>query len=313
MKAKLTRRAFLGAAGFALVAGRAARAGPEIRLVGYNDMAEMIGALDAAFARLHPQWRLAAELNGTKFGPAALADGRATIAPMGARFTPTQLAIYRAAVGRDPIGFRIAHASLSSKALSGPNGIFVHASNPLSQVDLPSLARLFSSAGPHLWGELGVGGAMASRPIRLAGMAPQTPLALEFQDALFPRRAFAPDMHGFVQSRDLVAFVAGEPLALGFAALNREPDGVRVLGLARTRGAPAVQATERSLRAGAYPLDRHLWLYARQDSAGRLEPPARAYLQFALSDRGQAIIGSGSLGYLRLGAEECRREQARLG
>lgn len=307
---RLTRRAVLAGAALAPFAGHAGGVGPEIAIVGYNDMAEMIAGLDVAFAALHPGATFRTELKGTRFGPAALAFGRATVAPMGALFTPAQLAAYRAAVGRDPLAFSIAHASLSGKALSGPNAVFVHRDNPLREADLPALAAVFTQPGPHDWAELG--GGYSGKTIRVAGLAPDTPLALEMQAAVFPGRPFANGVEWLRQSRDVVALVASDPLALGFAAMNRAQGPVRALGLRRHASAPAVFATETTLRAGSYPLDRHLWLYARQDARGRLDPLAQAYIALALSPRGQAIIGSGSLGYLPLGADELERERARL-
>lgn len=306
------RRSVLAGLALAPVAVRAAGFAGEIALVGYNDMAEMVAALDAAFGALHPDVRFLTDLRGTRFGPAALAEGRATLAPMGALFTPAQLQAYRAAAGTEPAAFRIAHASMSPKALSGPNAIFVHRDNPLTSATLPSLADLFTRPGPHVWRSLGATGPIADQPVRVAGMAPATPLALEMQAAAFPGRAFAPDMKGFLQSRDVIAYVAANPLALGFAALNRAEGPVRALGLRRSEDARAVFASAETLRSGAYPLDRHLWLYARRGAAGRLDPLARAYILFALSERGQAIIGRGTLGYLLLGPEERRRELARL-
>ena len=275
-------------------------------------MAGMIAGLNASFSALHPAVRLLVDLPATRAGPPALANGRASIAPMGAMFTPAQLASYRELRGSDPAGFRVAHASLNPKALSGPNAVFVHRDNPLAAIDSPALARLFTGQGPRQWGDLGVGGTMTQAAIQLAGLASQTPLALEFQHALFPGRSFAPDIASFHQSSDVIDFVASEPLALGFAALNRANDAVRALGLRRSPDSPAIFASEATLRSGAYLLDRHLWLYARREQAGHLEPLPRSYIAFALSRRGQAIIGSGPLGYLALGEKERERELARL-
>lgn len=309
---ELSRRSIL--AGLLLAplapAGAAALEGT-ISLVGYNDMAEMLGALNVAFRTLHPAVRITSELNGTRFGPAALAEGRALIAPMGALFTPAQMTAYRSRTGLDPVAIPIAHASLSAKALSGPNAVFVHRDNPLESIDMATLARLFTGSPPVLWRELGVQGPLADRPVLLARMAPETPLALEMQAAAFPGVAFAAAMKGFSQSRDIIAYVGGEPTALGFAALNRGTDSVRALGIRRRPGEPAVFASADTLRAETYPLDRHLWLYLRQDRSGKLNPLARAYAALALSDRGQEIVGSGSLGYLALSDAERRRARAR--
>lgn len=313
MARHLDRRSFILAGAAATLLGEARPSDGLISLVGYNDMGEMLAALDKAFLKLRPGVRITTDLRGTRFGPDALASGQATLAPMGASFTPKQLAAYVAVAGRAPRGFRIAHASLSPRALSGPNALFVHRDNPLRSISTRKAAELFTRSGPYYWDEIAEEGGLGHRPVKLAGLAPETPLALEFQDALFRRSRFAGDYRRFGQSRDVVEFVGREPEALGFAALNRATELVRPLGINRELSTPPIHASAETLRSGAYPLDRHLWIYARVDGQGRLGELARAYLGFVLSSIGQGIIGAGSLGYLPLGERERRQELARLG
>ncbi len=90
-----------------------------VHVVGYNDMRDMLEAMRVKFEALHPGLHLRFELPGTRFAPAALADGRSAFAPMGAEFTPPQLQAYRDKVGADPVAIRVAHASLDARALSG--------------------------------------------------------------------------------------------------------------------------------------------------------------------------------------------------
>ena len=312
MSVTLDRRNFLltGTAAALSAPSRALKC--VISLFGYNDIAEMLSALNAAFTKRHPGVRIITDLPGTRSGPDALASGRSTLAPMGARFTPAQRAAFVKATQSEPEGFRVAHASLSPKALSGPNALIVHRENPLRVIDLDFVARLFTHGGPHLWSEAQVAGALANRPIVLTGLSPETPLALEFRDAAFPSSNFRIDYRGFGQSRDVIDFIGRDPAAFGFAALNRCNEGVRALGIKRRASSSPVTASPKTLREGLYPLDRHLWLYARRDSCGRLDVLARSYLAFVLSSQGQAIVGGGSLGYLALGERERRRELAKL-
>ena len=312
MIARFDRRSFLLLGTATGLSAGSARPQNLITLVGYNDMAEMLSALSEAFMRHHPGIRVTADLPGTRFGPAALADRRADLAPMGARFTPQQRAAFFAATGNEPAGFRVAHASLSPKALSGPNALFVHRSNSLKEIDLDVAARLFTMPGPHRWDEVGSTGALDQQRIELAGLAPATPLALEFREAVFPSKDFAGGYEGFGQSREVIAFIGHEPAALGFAALNRGNETVHALAVRRSPSSGAVFPDSDTLRAGRYALDRHLWIYARRRKDGRLESLARAYLAFVLSREGQAIIGAGSLGYLPLGEGERRVELAKL-
>ena len=64
---------------------------------------------------------------------------------MGADFSDHELADYRAATGGAPVAFRIAHASIGPRALSGPLAIFVRADNPLTSL---TLTATFGPAAP---------------------------------------------------------------------------------------------------------------------------------------------------------------------
>jgi len=310
---QLDRRRFILVAAAASTGASAAVRQAPIVLIGYNDMEEMLTALNAGFTNLNPGIAIEMRLPGTRFAPDALAAGQSTLAPMGASFTPEQRAKFLDLTGSEPVGFRIAHASLNAKALSGPNGIFVHRDNPLRDIDLDRVRLLFTQPGPHRWRDLGVSGPLYDRAILVTGLATQTPLALEFRESAFPKADFSNAYQGFGQSRDVIAFIESQPAALGFAALNRGTDQVHPLAIRRTALSPPINATPATLRSGLYPFDRHLWLYARKQSDDHISSLARAYLAFVLSKQGQAIIAAGSLGYLPLGEAERGAELMKLG
>ena len=91
-----------------------------VKVVGYNDMREMLEAMTPIFTKVHPGIRFEWDLKGTRFAPAALAAGVSAFAPMGAEFTPSQLADFRRVTGEEPLAVRVAHASVDLRALSGP-------------------------------------------------------------------------------------------------------------------------------------------------------------------------------------------------
>src|SRR5260370_39788912 len=99
---------------------------------------------------------------------------------MGAEFARTQRAEYRATVGADPLEFRVAHASLDPRALSGPLAVFVHRDNPLASVTVDQLRGIYSGETSR-WGELGLDGAWTARAVDAYGVERGTPLALSFQ------------------------------------------------------------------------------------------------------------------------------------
>jgi phosphate transport system substrate-binding protein len=215
-------------------------------------------------------------------------------APMGAEFSPEQLADYRRTRGAEPRMIRVAHCSLNPAALSGPLAVFVHESNPLASLTLAEVAEIFSGRN--------------TRGLHPCGLLPETALGLFMRGVTLGGGGFGAGFRGFAQSREVVAAVAADPQAIGFAAAMRATPGVKMLGLARTPADAPVGLSEGSLRAGIYPLDRFLLIYVRTP----LEPWVREYLRFVLSAEGQDLIARGTLGYLPLNAVELVQERAKL-
>jgi phosphate transport system substrate-binding protein len=276
-------------------------------VVGYNDMREMLEAMVRLFVASHPNFRFELDLRGTRFAPAALARGTSAFAPMGGEFTPQQLDDYRAVAGGDPILFRVAHASLNPRALSGPLAIFVHRDNPLRSLTLAQAARAFTGEAAR-WGSLGGTGVWADRPIHSYGLKPETVLGLFAQVRILGGKSFGKDLAGFPQSTDVVAEVSKDPMGIGFAAANRGSESVRALALAATAKDEPVASTVQSIVAGRYPLDRFLLIYAKRP----LTPVAREFLRLVLSREGQEMVAAAPQGYLPLSAAEVAAERARL-
>ncbi len=265
-----------------------------VAVVGYNDMEQMLEALGRRFTALHPGIRFVNTLKGTRTAPPALARGESAFAPMGAEFSPSQLADYRVATGSEPQMFRVAHASLDPAALSGPLAVIVHHDNPLGSLTLDEVADIFSGR--------------TTRGLHPYGLMPETALGLCMRRLTMAGGTFGEGFKGFPQSRDVVQAVAADPQAIGFTAAMRAMPGVKILALAPGPGLPPVALTDGTLRSGRYPLDRFLLIYARQP----MEPFVREYLSFVLSREGQEVIARGTLGYLPLNAAELATERAKL-
>jgi phosphate transport system substrate-binding protein len=284
-----------------------------ISIVGYNDMREMIEALDKLFDREHPDAQFALTLKGTRTAPAALAAGRSLLAPMGAEFSPEELAAYRSEAGSDPVVFRIANDSLDSKARSAPLAIFVPAANPIARLTFAQLERIFATGDSKLrWKELGVTGDLADRPVHPYGLAANTALGRFMRQHALAGRAFDKGFTGLPESADVVRKVANDPLGIGFAAMNRATHSVHIVALSRRQEERPSRATRADLIAGRYPLDRQLLIYVRIPPGGHLDPLARDYLRIALSPEGQRVIASGHLGYLPLSDGEAAAQRAKL-
>jgi phosphate transport system substrate-binding protein len=286
-----------------------------IRIVGYNDMAEMLSALATLFETSHPGFRFELILKGTRTAPQALADGTSLFAPMGAELEDAALAGYRAVHLADPLMIRVANDSLDPKARSSPVGIFVHRDNPLAELSLDQARHIFTRGRGRrhvTWGDLGLSGIWSNRKIHPTGFAETTAIGLFLRRQKFDGRPFVSNYIGKGQSRDVIEAVAGDPLAIGFANLSHESGQVKALAISSRAGAPAYSGSAANIRAGRYPLNRHLLVYARRGRDGAIDPVARAWLELILSCEGQRIIRDGSLGYIPLSPQDVALERSKL-
>ncbi len=280
------------------------------RIIGYNDMAQMLAPMAALFTRNHPSMRFELILKGTRSAPPALTDGSSFLAPMGAQWTPDNLAAFRARHGSEPLAIRIAHDSLRPAAISSPTAIVVNAANPLRHITLDQARGIFTQGGAITdWSQLAPGLTGAIHPV---GLGQDTAIGQFLRHGIFADAAFTAAYAGLPQSRAVIAQVASDPLAIGLANLNQAKSGVRALGLIAKPGERASFGTPDDIRAGRYPLDRHLLVYVRRDRSGQVEPLARAWVELLLSCEGQAIIADGSLGYLPLNPQDAADERQKL-
>ncbi|MFC5582670.1 PstS family phosphate ABC transporter substrate-binding protein [Rhodanobacter terrae] len=283
-----------------------------VRIVGYNDMRWMLQAIDRHYAQRYPGVRFRLILKGTRTAPAALADGSSLFAPMGAEFLPAALAAYRRQVGSEPLQFRVAHAALDPRARSSPLAIYVHPGNPLSSISLAQLRRVFTDTAPLAsWGQLGLGGTWARRPIHPCGLAPDTALGRYMRRHRFDGKDYAAGYTGYRESERVLQRVAADPDALCFADLNQANPAVRVLGIRLGAGQGVSTGSRADIVSGRYPLDRYLYVYARAARVGQRDRLPCRYLQLLLSASGQRLLAAARPGYLPLSPAQLAAERAR--
>lgn len=288
----------------------------QLRVVGYNDMEPMLAALNGLFEKLHPEISVELDLRGTRLAPPALIGGSSAFAPMGAEFSVPALQEYRVRYQSDPLEIRVAHAAINNKALSGPLALFVHADNPLETISLDEAAKVFSlQTGIEnftTWGQLGLDGPWARRPIEPCGLKTGTALATYLSEHFFSGAPYSPRVAGFGQSTEAVQFAATHRDALCFAGYNRATSGARALAVSVHKGGTAWSISENHIINGQYPLDRHLYIYLHNLPGTGIDPLVRDYLQIVLSPQGQELISSTPPGYLPLSTADRKAELDKL-
>lgn len=270
-----------------------------VRIVGYNDMQELFQLWDQDFQRGHPGLAFDLELKSTRSAPPALAAGESLFAPMGAEMSVEQLAPFVKDGGRAPLAVRVAHASVSSAAKSGPIAIVVPASSPRERISFAELAEIFGETGSRAG-------------LRPYGLGPETPLAEYVVKTALAGYRLGPQVTTFGQSREVVHAVAADPQGIGFASMTAVTSEVRVLAVSQTQAGPYVPCTAEAVGEGRYPLDRFLLVYLAVSKDGAIDALARDYLRFVLSEAEQGRVGQTPQRYIPLDPAERAAELGKL-
>ena len=291
-----------------------------VQVVAQRDLVPLIEQLNELYAQSHPGVKFKVRGGDNYSGMAALSFDTSAFAPLTSEFTRIGLGD-NLKISPEPTPVRIAHASLKATTLLSPLAVIVNQENPLVQLTMDQLTRIFVVGGPvgdiSQWSQLGVTGRLAERAISPCGppsgdyFAFDDPQVGEFLGLRkFNGLTFTHTYTPLPHYKDIVQRVAEDPAAIGIAALNTLTPGVRVVGLATARGGPAYSGTPEDIAADRYPLDRAVYIYLRANPG--LDPFARDYARMVLSPEGQRIIAASSAGYIPLSARDAAAELASL-
>jgi phosphate transport system substrate-binding protein len=239
--------------------------------------------------------------------------GTADVGLLGREIWPAEAAAFTAAAGHPPLVIEIATGSYDVPKATFALMVFVHRGNPIAGLSLPQLARIFGDARSgaiRAWGDAGVRGAWASRPIHLYGFAPDNDKAMIFRQFVFaPGERWSSDLRAFSNTAGpdgedagaaIVHAVAGDPDGIGISNIAYAVRAVRVLAIASGASAP-VMPSRATVADRSYPLSRAVYMVVNSGPSHALSPATREFLRFVLSRQGeQAVAAEGN--YLPLPA-----------
>lgn len=284
----------------------------------------------AGFSPRQPGIHFDYRMYGTASAIGALYTGSGDLALLGEEIFPFEDAAYEQVMHRPPASVEIATGSLDVRNFDFAQMFFVHRANPLRSLTLPQLdaiwgteRRLGAPRPIRTWGDLGLTGAWADRPIHLYGWAFDNDFWIYLGQAMLGgSHRLNPAIRGYahIPRPDGTIYDAGQQI---IEALARDPDGlalsnaryatpdVRPLDLARKEGDPAWPATRENLISRRYPLTRIIPAVFNQAPGEPIDPLVREFLRYILSREGQRDIALDGE-YLPLDPDAVRRALARL-
>lgn len=240
----------------------------------------------AEFTAIYPQAKLNFEGGGSVEGFDRLVAGRADLVPLGRLLPAEDVARFKARFGYEPTQMIVAQDAV---------GVYVNQLNPISGLTLAQLRDIYalnssSARPPEFWSDLGVTGAFGGQRITRVSLSRVHGAHLFIRDEIMEGAPYRFDVKFEAVSSSLVQAVGADPAGIGCASI--------LFGTARTRFVPLqgddgsyYLPTYENTASGRYPLIRHLRIVFNRKPDGSMNPLLREFLRFAVSRRGQRIIG----------------------
>ena len=280
-----------------------------VNAVGSDTMINLCTYWGEGFKRHYPEVNVSVEGKGSATAPPALATGTSNIGPMSRPMKPEELDPFIGKHGYKPLDVKVAIDGLA---------VFVHKDNPIQNLTLELIDAIFSKTrkgGHHeditTWGQLGLAGDWANKPISLYGRNSASGTYGYFKEKALYKGDYKSSVKEQPGSAAVVQGITEDLYGIGYSGIGYSTPGVRIVPLAKTFNDKVYKPTYDNCLSGKYPLARYLYVYVDRNPDKGLDPLVREFLKYALSKEGQEVVVKD--GYMPLPASVAKKEAEKLG
>jgi phosphate transport system substrate-binding protein len=313
----------------------------EIRLWGSPSMLSLMQVWEEGFRRYEPNIVFENNLKSTASAQFGLFESVADLAVSARHLYPYEYyGVYRRSL-LYPVEVTVATGATEAIGKSTALAIVINKANPLEHVSIPQLDGIFGTArtggwqdlvwadsaarGPEKnirsWGQMGLAGEWASRPIHPYGPPGIYPGGQTFfqRTVLGGGDMFAETLREYQDRRAMLQALADDPDGIAYVALgNATPEQraqLKVIPVGATDNGPFVQLTRTTVADHSYPLARYAYVYFAPDGPGgvakAIDPKIKEFLTYVLSREGQQQTEKEGE-YLPLTAETAKAQISKL-
>lgn len=299
-----------------------------LRIAGSNYYSDgkLDEAIESGFLEHHPDVRFEYRVPTTLVAIPALYFGLADVA-ISRRITFDDSQAFMRVKGRLPFELTIATGSYDVPGWNPALGIFLHKDNPIRQLTLAQIDGIFgaersggfdtregwvwkndhargSEKNIRTWGQLGLQGEWADKPINVYG------LSLKYHQQLIIERVAMnggskwneslreyshttrADGTTLTSNAAMLEDLSADRYGIAYSNMGyiKPAHKVRTVELANNAAGPYVRLSLETVRDRSYPLIDELHLYADRTSGRGLDPLVREFANYLLSREGQRAV-----------------------
>jgi phosphate transport system substrate-binding protein len=258
-----------------------------LRSVGSDTLNNLEALWSEGFKGKYPGVKISIEGKGSSTAPPALIEGTAQFGPMSREMKPKEIDDFEKKFGYKPSRVRVAVDSLA---------VFVNKDNPIKCLTLKQLDGIFSKTRKggldkevKTWGDLGLTGEWADKPISLYGRNSASGTYGYFKEVALFHGDYKDGVKEQPGSSAVVQGIASDKYAIGYSGVGYKTADVRTVPLAMKEG-KCFEANAENAYAGDYPLARFLYIYFNKKPNQPLDPLRAEFIKYVFSKEGQQVV-----------------------
>lgn len=274
-----------------------------LKSIGSDTLNNLMTLWAEGFNTSYPNVKIEIEGKGSSTAPAALIAGTAQFGPMSRPMKSKEEDDFEKKYGYKPTAIRGAVDALA---------VYVHKDNPLECLTMQQVDAIFSKTRNgglnkdiKTWGDLGMTGEWASRPISLYGRNSASGTYGYFKEVALFNGDYKDEVKEQPGSSTVVQGVASDISGIGYSGVGYRTADVRSVPLAANPGDTCYDATAENALSGEYPIARFLYIYVNKNPNEKLDPVRGEFIKFVYSKQGQeAVLKDGYYPVLKVLADE---------
>jgi phosphate transport system substrate-binding protein len=269
--------------------GKASGVSGNLNSVGSDTLNNLMTFWTEKFKEFYPNVNIQVEGKGSSTAPPALISATSQLGPMSRKMKGREMDAFEKKFGYKPTPVRVAVDALA---------VFVNKDNPIKGMSLAQVDAAFSKSARRghdeieKWGDLGMTGDWAKRPVSLYGRNSASGTYGFFKKLVLKKGDYRDEVKEQPGSASVVQSVSVDRYSMGYSGIGYTTAGVRALPLAE-KGSKYVEPTAENALSGNYPLARFLYVYINKAPGKSLDPLTREFLKMVLSKEGQEVVVKG--------------------
>ena len=276
--------------------------------VGSDSLANLMTLWAEEFKKNYPNVNIQIQAAGSSTAPPALTEGTANMGPMSRPMKDSEIQAFEEKYGYKPTAVPVAIDALA---------VFVHKDNPIKSLSIEQVDAIFSSTrlcgydkDIKTWGDLGLTGEWANKPLQLFGRNSVSGTYGYFKEEALCKGDFKANVNEQPGSASVVQSISSTINAIGYSGIGYRTASVRAVPLVNKKG-EVEEANETNALSGKYPLARFFYVYVNKAPNKPLSPLEAEFVKLVLSQQGQQVVVKD--GYIPLPAKVVEKTKKELG